>query len=876
MKGQKARRSASRSFVSLLLMLCCISLFLPLSHAEPSSSVPVYVVYRVTEETPLRHYAVDFDDSAFPEDAGVYSHDLCRMSLGMALASFRPADPEGDQDVNIRAFFEQAGFEDLRTDQYGQTTGENTIGTAIASKRITCGEKPFTLVAVAVCGGGYRDEWLSNFKVGNPGDRTAIKHHQGFYEAALKVEARLEEYIGGLDGDVRVWFAGFSRGAAVANLSAALSVQHGLADSGDVFAYTFATPANTRDLSAGSDAYRGFYSITGMFDIVPKVPLSKWGFTRYGRTLTLPSLESDGDYALFFDRATAWSKENLGDPFFRSGFVNYSLEKILDSLAIIFPTAADYVEIMQQRAMDLWKDKGNMLEMIRLLSQISGEMAASAVNTSYLETILAEDAWQGLVQWSGSGGDMDVSASHSLVENLAREHFPDAYASLIMSSGEELYDEHRSYARVVLWGHADMTVTDVTGLDEDRVKDLTPASVTGLSTAGISGKKDRAGTEQPWPLLQFSGGSVLTLPGNREYLLFLETEDIGGETLVIREYHEGGTISAEKSLFLNNPENTDRSFTARLDMTADADPYEDIPLHAAGGTVYARSTDPGIDMGVTDLVFIVDQSPVDNLRLVAVILGVIVLALTVTLVLAAVWAVRGRDRRAAVVLTVLLGILYILIQLSSDFLPAWGGFRAAFKGLATGTVLLLCLLCALQNKSRRNLLMLLGFLCYIANDVLIDIHLLSGLIASAIGNAFFIAAFCIDMKRSRAQWIAGAAALIVAAAVLILFREEENVRAYFPELCVCALLLACLEAAAFGQSRPFRIGSVLLGLTAVSVFYTVIRGSSWLTYLISLALYYSGMVFLALGSLDGKKLPVLSARGEKRLAARSAKKSAGG
>ncbi len=874
MKEQKVRPTAFRSFVSLLLIFCFLITGTALSLGESSYACPVYVVYRATDETPLRHYIVDFDDSAFPEDAGTYSHALCRMSLGMALASFRPANSVENQTVNIDAFFEQAGFENLRADQYGQRTGESTIGTVIASKRITCGEKPFTLVAVAVCGGGYRDEWLSNFKVGSPGDQTAIRHHQGFYEAALKVEARLEEYIGSLDGDVRVWFSGFSRGAAVANLSAALAVQHGLADSGDTFAYTFATPANTRDTAAGSDAYRGFYSITGMFDIVPKVPLSKWGFTRYGRTLTLPSLESDADYPGIFDRASAWSKDNLGDPFFRSTFVNYSLEKILDSMAIMFPEAKDYVEIMQTEVMDLWRDKGNMLEVVRLLSEISREMSSSTVNTSYLETILAEDAWQGLVQWSGSG-ELDVSSSHSLVENLAREHFPDVYVSMIMSCGEELYDAHRSYVRLTLFGHAEVTVMDVTGLDDDQVRAMTPASVDHKGKATVSGHKDRVSTEQPWPMLLFSGGSVLTLPGNREYLLFLETEDIGGETLVLRRYHEGGTVSAEKTCILNNPENKDRSFVARLDMTENADPSEDIVFRGADSTVCAKKTDPDTDEGITDLIFIVDRSPADNLRLVAYVLGAIAAALAVTLVLSALWAFRGRVRRAAVVLTVLLGILYILIQLSTDFLPAWGGFRAAFKGLASATVLLLCLLCTLQHKNRRNILMLLGFLCYIANDVLIDYHLLSGLIASAVGNLFFIAAFLTGMKRNRSQWIAGAAALLAAAVILIVFRGEENVKAYFPELCVCALLLVCLEAAAFGQCRPIRIGSVLLGLTAFSVLYTVIRGSSWLTYLISLALYYSGMVFLALGALDGQRLPVLSERGKKMEAARRAKKSAG-
>ncbi len=135
---------------------------------------------------------------------------------------------------------------------------------------------------------------------------------------------------------VKVWITGYSRGAAVSNLSAALLIQSGIILPENMFAYSFATPNNTLSADARGEAYRGLYPVIGAFDPVLQAPPSAWGFTRCGRTLTLPGAESDSDHAVFYEKADAWSRAHPGIPFYYSTFVNYTAEKILDAAVLLF------------------------------------------------------------------------------------------------------------------------------------------------------------------------------------------------------------------------------------------------------------------------------------------------------------------------------------------------------------------------------------------------------------------------------------------------------------------------------------------------------------------------------------------------------------
>lgn len=63
---------------------------------------------------------------------------------------------------------------------------KDSIGVVAANKPVSFGGRKYTLIAVAIHGGGYEREWASNFTIGESGD------HEGFSEARDTVIAFLK------------------------------------------------------------------------------------------------------------------------------------------------------------------------------------------------------------------------------------------------------------------------------------------------------------------------------------------------------------------------------------------------------------------------------------------------------------------------------------------------------------------------------------------------------------------------------------------------------------------------------------------------------------------------------------------------------------
>ena len=65
---------------------------------------------------------VPFSKFWFDADARVYNHDLAKASLGLVTSAFRPNPQLTEEgfaaDYNVRSFLDQAGFADLRSDDY--------------------------------------------------------------------------------------------------------------------------------------------------------------------------------------------------------------------------------------------------------------------------------------------------------------------------------------------------------------------------------------------------------------------------------------------------------------------------------------------------------------------------------------------------------------------------------------------------------------------------------------------------------------------------------------------------------------------------------------------------------------------------------------
>lgn len=238
-----------------------------------------------------------FYDSSFLQ----YNPSLSTMSLCLAMSAFGSGDVNEyyQKSQNVYDLMANLGFENIEvTSSFQEKPGPDTIAAAIAEKTIADNSgKTYTLLAVAVRGGGYEQEWASNFTIGKTGN------HTGFTEAANQVIEFIQNYIVANQDDtlpdIKLWITGYSRAAATANMVAgALDQGTSLGDSvtldkEDLYAYCFETPAGTTDMDANNlSVYGNIYNIINPNDLVTKVAPTAMGFRRYGYDKVLPTYEN--------------------------------------------------------------------------------------------------------------------------------------------------------------------------------------------------------------------------------------------------------------------------------------------------------------------------------------------------------------------------------------------------------------------------------------------------------------------------------------------------------------------------------------------------------------------------------------------------------
>ena len=108
-----------------------------------------------------------------------------------------------------------------------------------------------------------------------------------------------------IEGEVKLWVVGYSRGGAVANLTAAelsypKNVPPEVAEKvtwnrEDVYGYTFEAPQGTQFINTILKKYNNIKNIRNINDLVTYVAPSNWGFKRFGKDYLLPSWKYMGD-----------------------------------------------------------------------------------------------------------------------------------------------------------------------------------------------------------------------------------------------------------------------------------------------------------------------------------------------------------------------------------------------------------------------------------------------------------------------------------------------------------------------------------------------------------------------------------------------------
>ena len=237
-----------------------------------------------------------YSDDYFMESSTILNSHLRTMSIAFALSSF--SSKEGGDDWTKTEKWKNAknllcgektvegypglGFEDetFRVNDFWRNapTGDS-IGVLAANKTLRDGSR---LVALAIRGGGYDQEWASNFTVG------PWEEHDGFAKAKRDTLDFLDGYLTEMNitGPIKLWIVGYSRSAVTANMvGGALDSGYQLANGAtaafdDLFVYAFEPPQGSmKNKTSGN--YSNIHNIINKNDPVAMVAPSAWNFARF-------------------------------------------------------------------------------------------------------------------------------------------------------------------------------------------------------------------------------------------------------------------------------------------------------------------------------------------------------------------------------------------------------------------------------------------------------------------------------------------------------------------------------------------------------------------------------------------------------------------
>ncbi|GEM_PF-1789761 len=539
-----------------------------------------------------------YSDSYFFDSAYQYNHNLAIMSLNLAMSAFAKYDHDvykdyGVKSENVEDLLTQLEFENFKINQgFRRPPTTDSIGVVAANKKITAEDgSKYTLIAVAIRGGGYEREWASNFTVGNEG------HHQGFREARDQVIEFLNSYITnteGIEGPVKIWITGFSRGAATANLVAAaltdctkrLPNSVFLAGGRDVYAYCFETPAGLR--GNNTLTYNNIFNIVNPNDPVPKVAPAAWGYGRYGKTFYLPSAGTNVNYAnlqrnmlMKYGQLPSVSvSEYTVDDF---SMISFDTKRWKMHQDIFLNELIDCIAINAFKMPDVYTSK----------HEATMRNIGEAMGANYLTQA---DKWRYLVNktkalWAVSWQAIyhnDLTAT--LISNLSGlggAHYPELclawMQSLTLSSEYSFsgYNENTGYYKIYLNCPIDIEVFDDNGNLVAAIENDVPADITDSFIASI---------------FCDNGQKTIYLPANGTYSIKLTATDDGTMNYSIGEYNLNcGGFSRMVNYYNVNIKNGD-TFNATIEPPTNADDNTLYTLDGGSGTI-----EPSEDMSGSDV-----------------------------------------------------------------------------------------------------------------------------------------------------------------------------------------------------------------------------------------------------------------------------------
>lgn len=293
-----------KRIISLLLCLVLIVSLVPAAAAADTGDTRTVAVRYASGHGENDHdYEATFtySDELFTKSGYTYRQDLAEMSLGLAFAAFSSKDSQYSDNYatgnrNFVSMAKQCGFENIQSNKWMfQPAETDSIGINCASKTIRDNGGSYTLIAVGVRGNNYHAEWGGNVRLDATGE------HKGFALGRDQALDYLRSYIAdtGISGRVKIWIAGYSRSAAVANMvSGALDNGYSLGEGvslspHDLYCYCYEPPMGTTKNQVQGRLYDNIQNIVNANDLVTYVPFDSWDFARYGVDHVVPTKGDD-------------------------------------------------------------------------------------------------------------------------------------------------------------------------------------------------------------------------------------------------------------------------------------------------------------------------------------------------------------------------------------------------------------------------------------------------------------------------------------------------------------------------------------------------------------------------------------------------------
>lgn len=293
-----------KRIISLLLCLVLIVSLVPAAAAADTGDARTVTVRYASGHGENDHdYEATFtySDELFTKSGYTYRQDLAEMSLGLAFAAFSSKDSQYSDNYatgnrNFVSMAEQCGFENIQSNKWMfQPAETDSIGINCASKTIRDNGGSYTLIAVGVRGNNYHAEWGGNARLDATGE------HKGFALGRDQVLDYLRTYIAdtGISGRLKIWIAGYSRSAAVANMvSGALDNGYSLGEGvslspHDLYCYCYETPMGTTKNQVQGRLYDNIQNLVNENDLVTYVAFDNWDFARYGVDHVVPTKGDD-------------------------------------------------------------------------------------------------------------------------------------------------------------------------------------------------------------------------------------------------------------------------------------------------------------------------------------------------------------------------------------------------------------------------------------------------------------------------------------------------------------------------------------------------------------------------------------------------------